>query len=187
MASSRESFVSGNFYHVWTHANGTENIFRERENYRYFLSKYSFYLSPVVETLAYCLMPNHFHFMIQVLESPEVDTGKAFGNLLNSYAQAYNKKYQRKRSLFSQNLNRRKIETDGYFTRCVTYIHQNPSHHGFVRDFRKWEYSSWNAIVSNRPSKVARAIVLEWFGGINSFLKGHEMEYDPENERIFGE
>lgn len=186
MTNRREPFDPGDFYHVWIHANGTENIFREKENYRYFLSKYIFYLSPAVKTLAYCLMPNHFHFMIQVHESPEVEPGKAFGNLLNAYAQAYNKKYQRKGSLFIQNLNRRKIESDAYFTRCVTYIHQNPSHHGFISDFKKWEYSSWKAFISKKPSRIARTIVLEWFGGIDGLLKDHEMEYNPENEWLFG-
>ena len=43
-------------YHIWTHANGSENLFRCDENYRYFMRRYRHYIHPVVETFAYCLM-----------------------------------------------------------------------------------------------------------------------------------
>ncbi|MEX2592037.1 MAG: transposase, partial [Anditalea sp.] len=58
----------GQTYHIYNHANGTENIFREEENYRYFLRQYEKYLGPVVNTFAYCLMPNHFHMLVRVRE-----------------------------------------------------------------------------------------------------------------------
>ncbi len=59
-------------YHIWTHANGIENLFLNDENYFYFLEKYSLYIEPVAETFAYCLMPNHLHLMVRVKEENEV-------------------------------------------------------------------------------------------------------------------
>lgn len=53
-------------YHVFNHANGFENVFRQEENYRFFLEKYRLYIAPVVETYAYCLMPNHFHLVVRI-------------------------------------------------------------------------------------------------------------------------
>lgn len=53
-------------YHNYNHANGSEDLFRKDENYRYFLQKYSEYIYPIAETYAYCLMPNHFHLMVKV-------------------------------------------------------------------------------------------------------------------------
>ncbi len=53
-------------YHIFNHANGFENVFREAENYRYFLEKYRLYISPIAETYAYCLMPNHFHLVVRI-------------------------------------------------------------------------------------------------------------------------
>jgi len=53
-------------YHIFNHANGFENIFREPENYRYFLEKYQLYISPIAETYAYCLMPTHFHLVVRI-------------------------------------------------------------------------------------------------------------------------
>ena len=53
-------------YHIFNHANGFENVFREAENYRYFLEKYQLYIHPIAETYAWCLMPNHFHLVIRI-------------------------------------------------------------------------------------------------------------------------
>ncbi len=186
MPTPKVKFEPGSFYHVWSHANGFENLFREKDNCRFFLSNYAIYIHPVAKTFAYCLMPNHFHIMIEIRETFVKNPSQAFSNFLNSYAQAFNKKYQRKGSLFIPNINRRKIESDSYFTRCITYIHQNPSHHGLVSDFRDWEFSSWKSLISTSPTILEKPVVLDWFGGIEGFIKDHEMEYDPENEWPFG-
>jgi REP element-mobilizing transposase RayT len=72
MPQKRIPLEPGQMYHIWTHANGDENLFREEENYRYFLEKYTYYGHPVVGTFAYCLMPNHLHLMVRVREKEEV-------------------------------------------------------------------------------------------------------------------
>ena len=56
----------GKYYHIYTHANGSENLFREGENYRYFLQRFGSFIPPVAHTLAYCLMPNHLHLLVQI-------------------------------------------------------------------------------------------------------------------------
>src|SRR5512133_606955 len=53
-------------YHIFNHANGFENIFRIEGNFNYFLEKYWSYISPIAETNAYCLMPNHFHLELRI-------------------------------------------------------------------------------------------------------------------------
>lgn len=91
----------------------------DKENYRYFLEKYSLYVHPVVETFAYCLMPNHLHLMVRVrgegevleflrLKKPTLALNlqgfenfgglsglisQQFSNLFNTYSKAYNKRY----------------------------------------------------------------------------------------------
>ena len=54
------------YYHIYNHANGFENVFREDENFRYFLEKYRLYITLVAETYACCLMPKHFHLVIRI-------------------------------------------------------------------------------------------------------------------------
>lgn len=56
----------GNLYHIFNHANGFENVFYNDGNYWFFLDKYRKYISPIAETYAYCLMPNHFHLVVRI-------------------------------------------------------------------------------------------------------------------------
>jgi REP element-mobilizing transposase RayT len=60
-------------YHIFNHANGFENVFREEENYRFFIEKYRLYITPVAETFAYCLMPNHFHLVVRIRKREEIE------------------------------------------------------------------------------------------------------------------
>ena len=69
----------GKTYHLYTHANGSENLFRTDENYRYFLQRYQHFIPLVADTLVYCLMPNHFHFLIRIKTEAELIT--TFSNL----------------------------------------------------------------------------------------------------------
>ena len=64
MANNRIPIEADNFYHIYNHAVGKENLFENEQNYLFFLQKFAEYFNPVVETFAYCLMPNHFHFII---------------------------------------------------------------------------------------------------------------------------
>lgn len=190
MPQPRIPLEPGLMYHIWTHANGSENLFREEENYRYFLNKYRYHVHPVVETFAWCLMPNHLHLMVrvrceeEVLERLKVKdlTGfknlsglvsKQFSNLFNAYTKAYNKMYGRKGSLFERAFQRKLIDTDEYYTRLIVYIHNNPVHHGFVSDTNDWPYSSWHAYLFERNTRINREEGLEWFGNREIFLAAH--------------
>lgn len=78
-------------YHIFNHGNGFENLFLHEANFHYFLEKYAFYISPVAETYAYCLMPNHFHFIVRIRErevieklvSGAVDADESFSKVRN--------------------------------------------------------------------------------------------------------
>ncbi|MCK5209465.1 MAG: hypothetical protein KAQ79_15630, partial [Cyclobacteriaceae bacterium] len=66
MHSYHPPFLTSTTYHIYNHANGDDNIFREQDNYRFFLEKYVKYINPVADTFAYCLMRNHFHLMVRI-------------------------------------------------------------------------------------------------------------------------
>lgn len=56
----------GSFYHIYNRGNNKQAIFFEEKNFDYFLTQFNKYLSPFVDVYAYCLMPNHFHFLIKI-------------------------------------------------------------------------------------------------------------------------
>ena len=168
----------GQSYHIFNHANGSENIFREEENYRFFLQQYAKYLGVVVDTYAYCLMPNHFHLLVGVkseetlkstfpkFETLEKLVSKQFSNFFSSYTQSFNKVYGRKGSLFMKNFKRTPILDERQWQENFLYIHLNPVKHGFVKDYQEWKWSSWHAYQnSSKPLQIEREYFLNFFDG----------------------
>lgn len=163
----------GNYYHLYNRGNNKENIFFEDDNYRYFLKQFAKYLNPTCEVYAYCLMPNHFHFFIRVIDKGSFDKG--IKNFFISYSKAINKKYGRVGSLFQGRFKAVEIDSDQYFTRIITYIHQNPLVAGVVRKLEDYKYSSYYSYLSNKKTLINKAEVLTWFGGLTEFVKIHEV------------
>jgi putative transposase len=58
--------VKDQIYHIYNRGNNREDIFYKEKNYHYFLEKYDEYLSSYLNTYAFSLIPNHFHFLIKV-------------------------------------------------------------------------------------------------------------------------
>ena len=61
-------FETSNIYHIYNQGNNRQLIFFCRDNYLFFLKKMREHLLPYVDILAWCLMPNHFHWMVHVRE-----------------------------------------------------------------------------------------------------------------------
>jgi len=64
-----EPLVCGNFYHIYNRAIGSGDLFRDNDNYEYFLSLYDKFISPIADTYAWALMKNHFHFLVRIKEN----------------------------------------------------------------------------------------------------------------------
>jgi putative transposase len=103
-----------------------------------------------------------------------LDISQQFGNLFNAYAKAFNKVYNRTGSLFQNPFGRLEVQSDEHFIHLVTYIHRNPQRHGLIEDFRDWPYSSYAEILHNRPTRVQRSEVIEWFGDLKAFINHHQ-------------
>ena len=187
----------GGFYHVYNRGNNRENLFCERRNYHHVLRLYVRYVEPVAATYAYCLLPNHFHLLIRVRTETEhacqdepgpppdpPDPSWAFANLFNAHTKAINHAYGRTGKLFEGRFRRKPVDNRRYFATLVRYIHQNPQHHGLVDDFRDWPFTSYVAILSERPARVRRETVLAWFDGRAAFVEAHQV---PAAESVIDE
>ena len=183
----------GSFYHIYNRGNNKQPIFFERKNYHYFLNQFDKYLSAFLDIYAYCLMPNHFHFLAKIIEYAERNQTsevfgnfgslgtpklkpieKAFKNFFISYAKSINSVYDRTGSLFQSKFKKKEITNDGYFTSIIQYIHANPIAAGLCKSYGDWEFSSYNAIIGTQPTKVKREEVIEWFGSREIFIKVHQ-------------
>ena len=58
------TFQANTIYHIYNQGNNRQKIFYKEKNYIFFLRKMRTHLLPYVDVLAYCLMPNHFHWLV---------------------------------------------------------------------------------------------------------------------------
>jgi REP element-mobilizing transposase RayT len=65
-------FEPDKMYHIYNHANGSDLLFHSEDNYFQFLKYYSELLAPILDTYAYCLMPNHFHWLVKIKSEKEI-------------------------------------------------------------------------------------------------------------------
>lgn len=198
----REPLLFGHYYHIYNRGNNGQDVFLETENYYYFLRLYAKYIEPIAETYAWCLLKNHFHFLIRIKDESEINTNqltysttekpkiitpsKQFSHLFNAYTQAINKKHQRTGSLFEKNFERKLVSTEAYFQQLIFYIHNNPVKHGFVDKMNLYPWSSFESITSDKPTMIKRNEVITIFGDKEGFLEyhNHQQNTNAINELI---
>lgn len=147
-------FEYENYYHIYNRGNNKENLFYLPQNYTYFLNNWKKYLADYLDVYAFCLLPNHFHFLAKVRSEKQIilvnknvlDINifleERFRRLFITYSQAINKAQNRTGSLFQKRFKRIKVNKDRYFYRLVHYIHLNPVHHKFCSSIEDWKYTS---------------------------------------------
>ena len=181
-------------YHLQSWANGDEKLFRDGENYRFFIEKFIKYASPVAEIYAYSLQPDHFDFIVHIRNNASIEKHfnflkpklkydpsksstfimKCFSNMLNSYAKSFNKLYQRRGSVFIDYIRRLEIITKEDLCNSIVQIHKNSLNLGQCRRIQQWRWSSFRSILYNIPSLVSTKKVLRIFGGRQKFLMHHK-------------
>ncbi len=181
-----EPFEPSCFYHIYNRGNNKENIFKTEENYQYFLKLVKKYLLSIGKIYSYCLLPNHFHFIIQIKDENElpdkIKNGNLglhhpFSNLFNAYTKAINKKYQRTGSLFQEHLKRIKIENEVYLKNLIVYVNTNPAHHS-IANYIDYNHSSYKSLLSKKPTLLERVEVINLFDDIENFKFLHQKKQD---------
>ena len=176
------------FYHIFNRGVNSKTVFINSENYRFFLEKTEKYILPFFDVYAYCLMPNHFHF---ILKTKEIDSlkdlnrialddrglhsensifSKSIAKLISSYTQAFNKVYQRTGALFESPFKRILIDSEEYLRNLIIYIHQNPE------NFETYRFSSYQAIILNTKTAIKKDEVLEIFYDKANFIESHRKQ-----------
>lgn len=156
------------YYHIYNRGNNHENIFFERENYLYFLRQLRKYLTPEIgEVVCYCLMPNHYHFLIYLKDDKISEVMQKF---LLSYTKAVNLRYNRYGSLFQGRFKAILIDSDRYLLHLSRYIHLNPVQAKLVIHAQDWEFSSYREYIGLRKGTLPNTEkILSYFSSDNNY------------------
>ena len=172
MLNDKVKIEEGSYYHLYNRGNNRGEIFFEPKNYYYFLRQFKKHMETSCDVHAYCLMPNHFHMFVSVLDKKAFHKG--IKNFFICYSKSINKQYDRVGSLFQGRYKAIEIKTDNYFTRIITYIHQNPLAAGLVKRLEDYKYSSYRKYFYKEPSLIKQKETLEWFNGLENLITEHQ-------------
>jgi REP element-mobilizing transposase RayT len=164
MARKPRIELGGGLYHIISRGNNRRKIFRSDSDYLRFLeileqqkSRLPFYL------YAYCLMPNHFHLLIEMRDE---SISQIMQRVLTSYSQFHNRKYKKIGHLFQGRYKSILCQSDRYLAELVRYIHLNPVRARMVKRAEGYEYSGHRAYIGRDATRLVDSQpVLRHFGG----------------------
>jgi putative transposase len=175
-------FLPDQYYHFYNRGNNRQAVFFERDNYLYFLKGIKKYLREYVEILAYCLMPTHYHILVQVRsQTSEVlktsEVSRAMQKFGISYTKAVNKRFSRVGALFQGQFQARPIQTYSHLLNLCVYIHANPVKDGLVPVPEEWEYSNYLEWMNLRGGTLVNHDFITANFGTSEEYKQLVMEY----------
>ncbi len=150
---ARPEYLPGHYYHLFNRGAHKVSIFREGDNYLFVLGKMKAYCGSLdLAPIAYCLLPNHYHFLIR--QDGEHPAGLLPQRVFNSYSKAYNKRYGHSGTLFEGNHRALAVENETHLYHLCRYIHANPVVHGLVDDPADWPYCNYLEWIGQREGTL---------------------------------
>lgn len=143
MPRSPRFLLHKSYYHIMTRGNNRNIVFRQDEDYRYFIELIKRFKKELPFNLYhYCLMPNHTHFLIQTNKAEDFSLMMKKLNL--SYFFYYKKKYGWIGHFWQDRFKSQPVGKDDYFIQCGKYIELNPTRARIVDKPDEYLYSSFN-------------------------------------------
>jgi putative transposase len=155
--------VAGGVFHVFARGNDKRVIYHDDLDRRIYLRA----LRNTVEErrwrlLAYCLMDNHVHLLV---ETPEANLGDGMRWLHGTYGGGFNKRHGRSGHVFQGRFGSVRIKTDEQLWTVAVYIARNPVAAGLCRRPEDWPWSSHSLAVDGTAAEwVDIPRLLAYFG-----------------------
>jgi putative transposase len=143
---------AGALYHLTSYGDRRENVFDDDKDNKVFLSV----LGDVCRNhnwlcYAYCLMPNHYHLLI---ETREPTLSKGMRQLNGIYTQKFNRRHSRIGHVFNGRFKAILVDKDNYLLELARYLVLNPVRANLVRSVGDWSWSSYKATVELEAAPV---------------------------------
>ncbi|MBI4022694.1 transposase [Candidatus Berkelbacteria bacterium] len=200
MGVARPSFEKGGIYHVYNRGVAKQDIFTTDRDRAHFLEILSFYRDgsfdrrlshlsqdqllevlardpeePLVEILAYCLMPNHFHLVLRDLVGGGVST--FLRRALNSYVHYFNTKHNRVGPLFQGPYQIVVVRTDEQLLHVSRYLHLNPVVARLCTEPSNYTWSSMSTYSSGHTSRLCQSQMILALSGSGERYEAFVRDY----------
>lgn len=187
MATPLRYLQNNSYYHIYNRGNRKQNIFLHINDYKRFLKRTKEYKKEFdITILGYCLMPNHFHFLLKQEKQDSISSFML--KLGTSYAKYFNIKYEEVGSLFQGRFKAKLIDSDEYLLQVSRYIHRNPiaiSTPGVELALYPW--SSYKAYIEvQKNDLVDTTYILNYFTAndpINDYRQFTEYDFSEDEEQ----
>ena len=167
MPYRKEPLITDSIYHIYNRAFNKQIIFLEKNDYDRAIRtlnlyqhqvgiKYSYFKvhgkktrnkiieagPPLIEIIAYCFMPNHFHLLVKQVADQGIV--KTLGKFSTSYAKYFNTKRNKIGPVFGSRFQAVLIETNEQLLHVSRYIHLNPYSASLIKknELINYPYSS---------------------------------------------
>ncbi len=191
-----KKFFAGSIAHIYNRGNNKGKIFLDEQDYRAFLFRIALALGFKQKDLkrekilsmpysririepdgknkfkicAFCLMPNHFHLLIEQCGNTSIS--KLISKICTSYSKYLNKKYGRVGHVFQDCFKATIIEDDPQLMWTLSYIHMNPVKDGLVKHPKGYKWSSYTDITGERNLPIVnKNLALSIFGDKKNFVE----------------
>lgn len=187
------------FYHVFNRGTAKGKIFLGKEDYAFFLSRLRESLYPLetgraeltktrqyvrtqlpagaFDLVCYCLMPNHFHFLLR--QNTDLPVNKLIGKLCTGYSKYFNKRYERVGSLFQDQFKSVPIISNEQLLWVSAYIHINPLKAKLVQRLEAYPYSSYPDFIGLRAGTLCKKeAIMEQCDNSSASYNTHIMNFE---------
>ncbi len=173
----KEKFINGQLYHIYSRSIAKFEVFNTAgeyarfiklmnlfryENFKYKYSQFNVLSDKLkseiisnlkkdndklVDIVSYCLMPTHFHLILE--QKSDYGISSYIRRLLNGYSKYFNLKHRRTGPLWSSRFKSVLIEDDEQLLHLTRYIHLNPTSAGLAKRPEDWQHSSYNEYIND--------------------------------------
>ena len=179
MARKARKISPTNYYHLMMRGSNREKIFKTDEQKIQFLELLKkFGSEEAIEVVAYCLMDNHVHLVV----NGEIgDLSASMKRISIRYAMKYNKETDRIGNVFQDRYKSEVIADDQYLLQVVRYVHNNPVKAKMIENTADYKWSSYNEYINGKVkllSKKQKNFIMEFFSGDLELFKKFHQEND---------
>lgn len=170
--NSRIPFAENGYYHIYNRGYNKSIIFKNKhcfEKFYAYLIKYVSEFEEDLKVVSYCLLPNHFHFIIQNTDGTGTQISRFMKKVQWAYSVWLRVKYPLedkgtgtaiKLPVFEWRFKAKYIDSDESLAQCIHYVNFNPLKHEIVTDIAEYPWTSYHQLTVTQKNQVKDNLIL---------------------------